>query len=362
MNNIYLDNAALEKPQKDIIDNAYKMQLEFWYNPNAYYENAKKTKVLIENTKKIISTEINCKTNELIFCSCASEANSLAICGYLRKNNKKHFITSTIEHASILENIYGKKIITVDQYGFYNLEKIKKINNSLVSLQIANSEIGTIQNIKMITKILHKNNCVVHTDATAIFGKIKIDVNDLGVDMLTATGQKIGSLLGAAFLFKKNNIDIEPLIFGHDTLRGGTPNTIAIASLGQAIQKINYTNNGSKNRDYVYNYIINNIPDTYLVGADFEYRLPHNLYMCFKDISGESLMTLLDMQHIQVSTGSACSSGSKLPSPTLAAINMDNKDIYSCIRLTFSGNETQEELDYVCIKIKECVECLRTFT
>jgi len=227
---------------------------------------------------------------------------------------------------------------------------------------MANSEIGTIQDMKNIVKILHKNNCIVHTDAVAIFGKHKIDVQDLDVDMMTATGQKIGSILGGAFLYKKKNIKIEPIIYGHNTLRGGTPNVAAIASLGMIVKSLDYSSISSANRDYVYDYIIKNIPDAYLVGAPIESgnRLPHNLYMCFKGIEGESLMILLDMNDIQVSTGSACTSGDLSPSTTLSAIGIDESDIHSCIRMTF-GEETQEELDYVCETLKQCVESLRNF-
>ena len=183
-------------------------------------------------------------------------------------------------------------------------------------------------------------------------------------DMMTATGQKIGGILGSAFLYKKKNIKIEPIIYGHNTLRGGTPNVAAIASLGIAIKSLDYTSISSTNRDYVYDYIVKNIPNSYLIGASIESgnRLPHNLYMAFKGIEGESLMILLDMNKIQVSTGSACTSGDLTPSTTLSAIGMNESDIHSCIRLTFSGEETKEELDYVCETLKQCVEKLRNFS
>ena len=217
--------------------------------------------------------------------------------------------------------------------------------------------------MKNIVKILHNNNFIVHTDAVAIFGKHKIDVNDLDVDMMTVTGQKIGGILGGAFLYKKKNIKINPIIYGHNTFRGGTPNVMAIASLGAAIKSLDYSSISSANRDYVYNYTIENITDSYLIGASIESgnRLPHNLYMCFKGTEGESLLILLDMNKIQVSTGSACTSGDITPSTTLSAIGMDEHDIHSCIRMTFSGKETQEELDYICKTIKQCVEKLRSF-
>lgn len=138
-------------------------------------------------------------------------------------------------------------------------------------------------------------------------------------------------------------------------------NVVAIASLGEAIKSLDYSSISSGVRDYVYNYIINNIPNSYLVGASIESgnRLPHNLYMCFKGVVGESLMILLDMNGIQVSTGSACTSGDLTPSTTLSAIGMNEQDIHSCIRITFGEELKKEELLYVCNTIKQCVKTLR---
>ena len=159
-------------------------------------------------------------------------------------------------------------------------------------------------------------------------------------------------------------IELEPLVCGSQEQGyfAGTENVLGIASLGKAVENYDYSSISSNNRDYVYDYIINNIPDSYLVGAPFENRLPHNLYMCFKGVQGESLMILLDMNGIQVSTGSACTSNDLQPSSTLTAIGMDKENINSCIRMTFSENETKEELDYVCSKLKECVKRLRDFS
>lgn len=359
----YFDNAALEKPKDDILKYVSTILENNWYNPNSIYDAGAKSKQLITQTKSIISKEINCDPEEIIFCSCGSEANALATVGYIRANHQETFITSTIEHASISENPYARKIVTVDKNGYFDMNIIETIHDSLVSLQMANSEIGTIQDMKNIIKILHNNNCIVHTDAVAIFGKHKINVQDLDIDMMTATGQKIGGILGSAFLYKKKNIKIEPIIYGHNTLRGGTPNVAAIASLGAAIKSLDYSSISSSNRDYVYNYIVKNIPDSYLVGSSIESenRLPHNLYMCFKGVEGESLMITLDMMGIQVSTGSACTSGDLTPSTTLSAIGINEQDIHSCIRMSFSGDETQEELNYVCKSLKQCVEKLRNF-
>lgn len=353
----YVDNAALEKPKQEVIEYVNDIINNNWYNPNSVYQGGLDSKNIINTTREIISERINCEPDELIFCSCGSEANTLATCGYLRKHKQDFFVTSVIEHASIMENPYGLKTISVDQYGFFNMDDISNTRNCLVSLQMANSEIGTIQDIKAIVSILHKNNCVVHTDAVACFGKIKIDVKDLDVDMLTATGQKIGGLLGCAFLYKKKDIELEPLIFGHNTLRGGTPNTLAIGALGKATEIL--TSSTSVNRDYVMNYLKENIQDCYLIGSKVK-RLPHNLNVCIQGVTGESIMTLLDNYNIQVSTGSACNSGSPEPSAVLKAIGLEESDIYSCVRLTFNGEETKEDLDYICTKIKQSVEMLRS--
>jgi len=359
---IYLDNAALEKPNSEIYSLVTNIISNNWYNPNSIYDAGAKSKQLITQTKSIIAKEINCSPEEIIFCSSGSEANALATVGYIRANNQENFITSTIEHASILENPYARKIVTVDNNGYFDINIIESVHDSLVSLQMANSEIGTIQDIKNIINILHNNNCIVHTDAVAIFGKHKIDVQDLDIDMMTATGQKIGGILGGAFLYKKKNIKIESIIYGHNTLRGGTPNVVAIASLGAAIKSLDYSSISSANRDYVWNYIKNNISEAYLVGSPLgDHRLPHNLNICFPKCEAESLMILLDMDGICVSVGSACSSGDLTPSPTLVAIGMPTEDIHSCIRFTFSGEETKQELNYVCETLKRCVESLRNF-
>lgn len=359
---IYLDNAAVEQPSPEVIDYVTKILKESWHNPNSLYYKGVESHDLVEKAKNIITKEINCSPDEITFCSCGSEANSLATYGYIKKHNLDYFVTSTIEHSSILSNPYARKLISVDKDGFYDIGKIKNIKNSFVSIQMANSEIGTIQDIKNIVQILHENNCIVHTDAVAAFGKIKIDVRDLGIDMMTATGQKIGGILGAAFLYKKKSIDLEPFIFGHDILRGGTPNVTAIAAMSKAVESINYSLPYSSNRNYVYDYIFKNIPDCYLVGASFEKRLPNNLYICFKGISGESLMILLDLKGVMVGTGSACNNLSMQASETLRAINMNDDDIHSCIRLSFSGRETQEDLDFTCVTIKNTVEQLRQFS
>ena len=183
------------------------------------------------------------------------------------------------------------------------------------------------------------------------------------VDLLIFSGHKLHALKGIGVLWKRSGIELNPLIYGTQerSIVGGTENVLGIASLGKAVEEYNYSSISSSDRDYVYHSIIKNIPDSYLIGASIESgdRLPQNLYMCFKGVEGESLMILLDMNGIQVSTGSACNSKSVFVSDTLSAIGLNKKDINSCIRLSFGEMLQETDLDYVCRTLKECVEKLR---
>lgn len=183
------------------------------------------------------------------------------------------------------------------------------------------------------------------------------------MDMMGFSAHKLGGLKGCGVFYKKKNIDLEPLIYGtqEQSSVGGTENLLGIASLGKAVGEYDYSFISPANRDYVYRHIMKHIPDSYLVGTAIGSgkRLPNNLCICFKGIEGESLMFLLDMNGIQVSTGSACNSQSISASDTLYAIGMDEQDVHSCIRLSFGGNEAKNELDYVCQKLTECVFRLR---
>ena len=203
---IYLDNAAIERPKQVVIDVIMDILKNTWGNASSIYDFGLKSARIVQNTKNIIANEINCDPDEIILTSCGSESNALATDGFLHKNPEygNQFICSTIEHSSLLNNPKAKPIIFCDEFGFFKENCIKEIHNSLVSIQFANSEIGSIQyRLKEYIKILHNNNCIVHTDAVAAFGKFPIDVKDLDIDMLTATGQKIGGIYGAAFLYVK---------------------------------------------------------------------------------------------------------------------------------------------------------------
>ena len=363
---IYLDSAATTQLTPQVKQYIIEL-LDQYANPSSLYQSGVDARQIIEQARKNVANFINGKSENIIFTSGGSASNALAVRGYVQKYNCT-VLYSPISHKSIIkcvESIKNAYPLKVNKYGQIDFDYLKEWLDSnsgkfFVVLDCANSEIGTIQDAKKIIDLVHFYNGVVYLDCTGSISQIQVDVNKLNVDMLGFSGHKIHALKGVGVLYKKENIELEPLVYGSQEqgLFAGTENVLGIASLSKAVENYDYSSISSNNRDYVYDYIINDIPDSFLVGAPFEHRLPHNLYICFKGVQGESLMILLDMNGIQVSTGSACTSGDLQPSSTLTAIRMDKDDINSCIRMTFR-NETKEELDYVCSKLKECVEILR---
>lgn len=367
---VYLDNAATTQLTPQVKQYIIEL-LDQYANPSSLYQSGIDARQIIEQARKNVAKFINGKSENIIFTSGGSASNTLAIRGYVQKHNCT-VLYSPIAHKSIIkciESIKDAYPLKVNKYGQIDFDDLKEWLDSrsdkfFVVLDYANSEIGSVQDVKKIIELCHFYNSIVYLDCTGSISQIPIDINELNVDMLGFSGHKINALKGVGVLYKKENIELEPLVYGSQEqgLFAGTENILGIASLGKAIESYDYSSISSKNRDYVYDYIIKEIPDSYLIGAPFEHRLPHNLYICFKGVQGESLMILLDMNDIQVSTGSACTSNDLQLSSTLTAINMNKEDINSCIRMTFSGNETKEELDYVCSKLKDCVERLRNLS
>lgn len=369
--NIYLDNSATT-PLTDSVKEYLISILDDFGNPSSLYSLSDKPKQILSQARQNVAKFINADSKDIYFTSSGSASNTLAIKGFYQKNDCTIFY-SPIAHKSILkcvESYHNSIPLKVNKKGIIDIHDLEEyldvaVDIPFVVIDHANSEIGTIQNIEQIIKITHLYNGVVYLDCTGSIPTIPIDVKKLDIDLLGFSGHKIHALKGCGVLYKKKNIELEPLVYGAQEggYYGGTENVIGIASLGKVCEEYDYTSISSDNRDYVYDYIVKNIPDSYLVGSpiDSSNRLPHNLYMCFPKCEGESLMILLDMNGICVSVGSACSSGELTPSSTLVAIGMDEQDIHSCIRLTFSGDETKQELNYVCETLKQCIESLRNF-
>lgn len=364
---MYLDNAATTPLTPQVKEYIISL-LDMYQNPSSTYQSGINAKQIITTARNSVAKFINADSQNIIFTSGGSASNTLAIKGYVQKHNCT-VLYSPIVHKSILkcvESIKNAYPLKVDSCGRIDADDLKEWLDTrdkyLVVLSYADSEIGTIQDIKRLIELIHFYNGIVYVDCTGSISQVSMNVKELDVDMIGFSGHKIHALKGIGVLYKKPKIELEPLIYGSQEmgLSSGTENVLGIASLGKAVENYNYSSISSTNRDYVYDYIQKNIPNSYLVGTPIgEERLPHNLYVCFKGIQGESLMILMDMNDIQISTGSACSAGSPSPSSTLLAIGMNSEDIHSCVRLSFNGKETKEELNIVCERLKKNIETLR---
>ena len=373
---VFLDNAATS-PLTPKIKQYIISLLDNFYNPSSAYSEGKASRKIIEQSRQNVANFINGTSENVIFTSSGSAGNSLVIKGLTSENpkwNDFEVFYSPTAHSSMIkacESCWYHTPLEVNSYGQIDTNYLKDVllrhnmHKPLVCLEWGNSEIGSINSVKGICDIVHKCNGIVLVDATGYIPSYRVDITEESyIDFLVFSGHKLHGLKGVGVVYKNSKAKLKPLIYGkqENEIFGGTENIIGIASLGKAVEDYDYSSVSSKSRDYVYTYILKNIPDCYLVGSPIEDRLPNNLYMCFKGISGESLMTLMDMDGIQISTGSACNSGNTTPSSALISIGMNKQDINSCVRLSFSGNEFVKELDHVCKSLKNNVEKLRKFS
>lgn len=371
---IYLDNNATTQIDKEVLEYMLPYLKEEFGNPSSIYNIGKDIKKKVEESRKIISKYINSNSDEIIFTSGASESNCTAIMSAVRNNmNKKHIITTKVEHSSILETMkyletIGYKItyLSVDNNGKISLSELEKSickDTFLISVMLANNELGNIYPIKQITDIAKKYNILVHLDAVQAIGKLKINVKDLGIHTMSVAGHKIHAPKGIGFLYVKEKTPFIPLIFGHQESqrRGGTENVPYIIGLAKAIELLDNNeeelNRICELRDKLENEIKNNIDDVKIFG-DIDNRLPNTTNILFEGVIGEELLLMLEQNNIFVSTGSACNSFDISPSYVLTAINVDFSK-GSPIRISLSKNTTKEEIDYFIEKIINLVKILR---
>lgn len=375
---VYLDNSAT-MPLSDSVKEYLISILDEWGNPSSLHSKGAKPKQIISESRQSVAEFINADEKEIYFVPSGSAGNTLAVKGLVSDNsqeNQYEVFYSPTAHKSMLKVCEScrysipLKVNADGEIDIVYLEDILTKHNHwkpLVCLEASNSEIGTINDVTAIGNIVHRHDGILVVDSTAYIPSYQVNMKlwRKYIDILTFSGHKLHALKGIGILWKKSGVNLKPLIYGsqQNGIAAGTEPVLNIASLGKALEEYDYSSISSANRDYVYNYIVKNIPNSYLVGAPIESgnRLPHNLFICFKGVEGESLMILLDMNGIQVSTGSACTSGNLTPSTTLSAIGIDEHDIHSCIRMTFSGKETIEELNFVCGILKQSVENLRSF-
>ena len=375
---IYLDNAATTKVKPEVVDAMLPYFTEEFGNPSSVYSFAAKNKTVIEKAREMIAASINAKPKEIYFTGGGSESDNMAIKGIARayKDKGRHIITSKIEHHAVLHTLralekegYEVTYLDVDEYGVVKLDELKKAirdDTILITIMFANNEIGTIEPVKEIGQIAKEHGILFHTDAVQAYTQVPIDVKELNIDLMSASGHKINGPKGIGFIYIKSGINIEPLIDGgaqERNRRAGTENVPAIVGLKKAAElaianmeeRIAYE---SELRDYLIKSIMERIPYTRLNG-DRHNRLPNNTNFCFQFIEGETLLIMLDMEGICGSSGSACTSGSLDPSHVLKAIGLPDEIAHGSLRLTLSEETTKEDIDYVVDKLDKIVARLR---
>lgn len=382
---IYLDNSAGTRPYPEVIETITDVLTNHWGNASADYSFGQDAQEIIDNVAEQVAKDIGCNSEEIIWASGACEANSLAIIGTLQRYCT-YLITSNLEHTSINEIIKGFEqfdfdsyfyLLKNDKYGFVSLEDLesklkhkKKYDDwhkTLVSISFANSEVGTIQDIKAISNIVHKYNGYLHVDATQMYPWMRFSVKDLGIDMMSVSGQKLHCCKGIGFLYVKNGIELNTLIYGSQQrgIRGGTYPTHLIAAFGKALE-ITRQQNGNvfklRNKLLQKLLTIQNVKlngPSITTGITTCNRLPNNINLTIDGVSAEALVAMCDEQGIMIAKGSACQSYNPVPSKTLLAIGLTEEEALSTIRISLDEFNTEEEIDYVCEILPKIIARLR---
>ena len=378
---IYLDNAATTKTRPEVVEAMLPYFTEFYGNPSSIYSFSDEPKKAVANGREIIAKSIGAKTNELYFTGGGSESDNWALKATAEayKSKGNHIITSKIEHHAILHTCewlekHGFEVtyIDVDENGVLKLDELKKAirpTTILISVMFANNEIGTIQPIKEIGQIAKEHGILFHTDAVQAYGHVPINVDELNIDMMSASGHKINGPKGIGFLYIRTGVKIRSFIHGgaqERKRRAGTENVPGIVGFGKAAEiaaanmeeRIKYE---SELRDYLMDRVIAEIPYARINGSR-ENRLPNNANFSFQFIEGESMLIMLDDKGICGSSGSACTSGSLDPSHVLLAIGLPHEIAHGSLRLTLSEETTKEDIDYTVDSLKAIVARLRSMS
>lgn len=366
---IYMDNAATTKITDSVFQAMLPYLKENYGNPSAIYSLGQRSRAAIENSRIKIAEILGVKASEIYFTSSGSESDNWALKGSLLPNQENHIISSKIEHPAILNSL--KKIekwggetslVSVDNEGFVDLDEIEssiKDSTRLISIMFANNEIGTIEPLAEIAKIAKKKNILFHTDAVQAMGNIKFKIEDIGVDMLSLSGHKLGAPKGVGLLYVKEGIELDSFLDGGEQERGqraSTENLASIVGLARALEDA-YNNIEERTsitrelRDYTIEKLLN--IDGVILNGPKEKRLPGNINITLKNTKPQTMVQYLDMFDICVSSGSACAAGSINPSHVLRAIGRSEEDSLSMLRLSLNHENTKEECDYVVEKINQ---------
>ena len=378
---IYLDNAATTSVSEEVFEAMKPYFCEQYSNPSAVYSFAGQSMKAVDEARARIAELIGAQPNEIYFTAGGSESDNWAIKAAAEANAKKgkHIITSTIEHHAVLHTCqYLEKqgfevtYVNVDEYGVVKLDELKaaiRPDTILITIMAANNEIGTIQPLKEIGELAKEHGILFHTDAVQAYGHIPLNVDELGIDMLSASGHKFHGPKGIGFLYIRKGVRVGSFIHGgaqERSRRAGTLNTPGIVGVGAAAAQAARTldenlKKETQLRDYLIRRVLEEIPYSRLNGDPVK-RLPSNANFCFRFIEGESLLILLDQKGICASSGSACTSGSLDPSHVLLAIGLPHEIAHGSLRLTLSEDTTKEDIDFTVDELKKIVERLRSMS
>ena len=368
---IYLDNAATSQPLPEVVLEVLKYQTDLWQNPSAIYSI--EVKKALNHAKEVIAASINANPDEIYFTSGGTESDNWALIASVRQmkqNGNNHIITSCIEHHAVLNTCkwletqgFEVTYLPVDKYGYVNPKDVERAINKrsgLISVMMSNNEIGTIQPIDYIADIACDHDLIFHTDAVQAYCHTKIDVDEMGIDLLSASAHKFHGPKGVGFLYMSNFTYREPLLFGGQQQRGmrpGTENIPGIMGMAKAVELNQYNDSKMTELWWLFTDLLKkNISNIHFNGGI--QRIANNINVRFDGIQGEVLLAMLNERGVYASSGSACTSESGEPSHVLKAIGLTDEEARSSLRFTMSDMTTKEEIYKAVEIIKDCVERL----
>ncbi|MGB6873833.1 MAG: IscS subfamily cysteine desulfurase [Dehalococcoidia bacterium] len=371
---IYLDNNATTQVDDAVREAMIPYLSEDAGNPSSIHETGRLARDALENARRQVAMLINAQPRRIIFTGGGSEADNLALKGiaFALQSKGKHIITTSIEHPAVLgacefleKNGYRVTYLDVDGDGWLDPEKLRTAvteDTILVSIMMANNEVGTILPVKELSSICREKGILFHTDAVQAVGKIKVDIQELGVDMLSLSGHKVHAPKGVGALYVRKGIELESLIHGgkqESGIRAGTENVLAIVGLGKAAELVPYALRDSERirdlRDKLEEGIRNLVPDAMLNGHQ-ENRLPNTLNLTLPGLRGESIVIALDQHSISLSSGSACKSGSPEPTHVLIAMGRTEEEAHCSVRFSLSRYTTEEDINYTVSALEQVLK------
>jgi len=378
----YLDNSATTKCFEEVIEAVNSQMIEFYGNPSSMHNIGFNAEKKIRETTKTIAQTLKCDESEIVYTSGGTESDNMALIGVARalKRNGKHIITTVIEHAAILQTCeylkeegYEITFLSTDERGVVDINELRdaiRPDTILVSVMAVNNEIGTIEPLEEISKIIKEKNpsTVFHVDAIQGYGKIKLIPKRMGIDLMSVSGHKIHAPKGIGFLYVSYKVKIKPVIFGggqQKALRSGTENVSGIMGLNAAIKRIfdSFEEDIQRERR-LKNLLIEGIKEldnVYINTPEDDISAPHIVSVSIKGVRAEVLLHSLEEKGVYVSSGSACASNKPAVSETLKAIKVDKDLLDSTIRFSLSVLTTEEEIEYAVEKLKESVIALRQY-